>query len=170
MKAKNILFVLLVILLTVGATLFLTRDKASSPANTDSNQQGSTTTTTGLVLDYSNKGLSEFPKEILSKTNVTELNLSGNNLTGSLPSEIGKLTKLEILNVSNNNMTGIPAEIGQLSKLRILNYANNQITGLPNELGNLSNLEQFDLSGNNASAQDLSGIRQNLPSTTQIIQ
>lgn len=171
MKAKNTIIIFIVIILSVGATLFLTKDEASSPTNTGSNQeQGSTESADGLVLDYSNKGLSEFPKEVLKKTNVVELNLSGNNLTGALPSEIAKLTKLEILIVSDNQMTGIPAEIGQLSKLRILNYANNQITGLPNELGKLINLEVFDLSDNNASEQDLNGIKQNLPSTTQIIQ
>jgi Leucine-rich repeat (LRR) protein len=169
MKSKNIFVIFAVIILSVAATMFLTRDKANSPTSGTNQQQGSTAPTNGLVLDYSNKGLTEFPKEVLSKTNAVELNLSGNNLTGALPSEIAKLTKLEILNVSNNNMTGIPAEVGQLSKLRILNYADNQITGLPNELGKLNNLELFDLSGNNASAQDLDGIKQDLPSTTQII-
>ena len=169
MKIKTLATFIAVILLSVGATLFLTEDAAESPTNTSSNQnEGSTSKPNGLVLDYSNKGLTEFPKEVLSKTNVVELNLSGNSLTGALPSEIGKLTKLEILNVSNNNMTGIPAEVGQLTRLRILNYADNQLTGLPNELGKLSNLELFDLSGNNVSEQDLNGIRQNLPSTTQI--
>ena len=173
MNVKNIILVVVIVLLSVGATLYFTKDEAVSPekSTTDSSESAAdeTSVSEGLVLDYSNKGLTEFPKEILNQTSAVELNLSGNNLTGALPSEIAKLTKLEILNVSDNNMTGIPAEIGQLSRLRILNYADNQITGLPNELGKLKNLEVFDLSGNNPSQQDLSKIQSELPNSTQII-
>lgn len=169
---KNIVIGILVIAVTVLGVLYFVRDETSAPSpnetNSTSNSQ-STPSTRGKVLDYSNQGLTEFPKDALNDTSVVELNLSGNNLTGALPSEIGKLVKLEILNVSDNPMTGIPAEIGQLSKLRILNYADNQITGLPNELGKLQNLELFDLSGNNPSQQDLNGIKADLPSTTVII-
>ena len=45
---------------------------------------------------------------------VITLVLSNNNLTGSIPTEIGKLSALTVLNLSeNNNLTGsIPTEIG----------------------------------------------------------
>ena len=123
----------------------------------------------GTSFDYSDSGYTEFPKDILTKTDTVELDLSDNNLTGSLPGGIRFLTELQVLNVSGNNMTGIPAEIGQLSNLRILNYSDNGITGLPNELGNLENLEVFNLSGNNPSQQDLNAIRNKLSPTVQII-
>ena len=47
---------------------------------------------------------------------VIVLNLGENNLTGSLPKEIGNLTKLEKFNMSFNQLTGtLPEEIGNLS-------------------------------------------------------
>lgn len=123
-------------------------------------------TSTGVSLDYSGRQLAHFPKEALNRTDVTSLNLSGNNLTGALPAEIRTLTNLQILDVSNNKMTGIPAEIGHLHNLKTLNYANNQITGLPLELGNLTQLQVLDLRGNpNVSQHDLSLIRPKLPNT-----
>lgn len=170
---KSILLIIIIVLVTIGATLFITRDKDANNISTTSNASSETardtTASSGKILNYANKGLTEFPKAALSEKSATELNLSGNNLTGSLPSQIKELKNLEILNVSNNNMTGIPAEIGQMTKLRVINYANNGITGLPNELGNLKNLEILDLSGNNPSELDLNQIRSNLPSTVQII-
>lgn len=136
----------------------------------DSNTQQGTTSTNqmsgSVTSDYSNHGLTKFPKEVLSRIDVVILDLSHNNLTGALPAEIRKLSNLEELNVSNNKMTGLPAEIGQLKKLLILNYANNQITGLPLELGNLTQLQVLDLSGNpNVSQHDLNLIRPKLPNT-----
>jgi Leucine-rich repeat (LRR) protein len=52
---------------------------------------------------------------VFDKTNLVELNVSYNQLTGALPSQIGKLKNLKILNASNNQMTGVPAEVGQLN-------------------------------------------------------
>ncbi len=85
-------------------------------------------------------------------------------MTGALPAEIRKLTKLEILNASENKLTGIPAEIGQLSKLKTANFANNNISGLPLEIGNLNNLVTLDLRGNpNVSQYDISQIQAKIP-------
>jgi len=44
---------------------------------------------------------------------VTQLNLSYNNLTGPIPSELGQLTGLELLRLDSNPLTGaIPPELG----------------------------------------------------------
>lgn len=170
---KSILLILTIVFVTIGATLFITKDKDTDTVSTTSKTTPATlednSLSSGKVLDYANKGLTEFPKAVLNEKSATELNLSYNNLTGSLPSEIKELKNLEILDVSKNNMTGIPAEIGQMTNLRIINYADNDITGLPNELGNLKNLEILNLSGNNPSEQDLSGIRAKLPTNVRII-
>ncbi|MFA5841894.1 MAG: leucine-rich repeat domain-containing protein [Candidatus Paceibacterota bacterium] len=122
----------------------------------------------GKVLDLSGQGLAKVPEYVFNRTEIEELNLSGNSLGGSLQSQIGNLKNLKVLNLSSNRFTGVPAEVGQLTNLKILNISNNLLTGLPNELGNLSKLILLDLSGNEYSEADLSGIRKNLPATTVI--
>lgn len=159
---KNFVIGLVVALALVGGGIALFGHNPS----TKNQPTGSTPTgQPGTTLDYSNRGLTQFPKEILSKTNTTELNLSHNQLSGALPAEIKNLTRLQTLNVSYNNMTGIPAEIGQMKSLKVIDYSYNNITGLPNELGNLTQLQTLDLRGNNPSQQDLNQIRAKLPNT-----
>ena len=54
--------------------------------------------------------------EVYSVEDTDSLNLSYNELTGSIPSEIGNLTNLTILYLSNNQLTGsIPSEICNLN-------------------------------------------------------
>ena len=120
-------------------------------------------------LDLSGQGLEKLPSYVLSRTDLEELNISNNKLTGALPSEIGKLTKLKVLNASNNLMTGVPAEVGHLPNLEVLDLSNNQLTGLPNELGQLTKLKVLNLSGNDYSVQDLDIIIKGLPSDVNII-
>ncbi len=121
------------------------------------------------VLDLSNKNLTQVSQDVFKKTNLTELNLSHNRLTGAIPAEIRMLSQLEALDLSDNMMTGLPAEVGQLSHLKVLDLSNNQLTGLPMELGNLSNLQTLDLRGNAYSVQDLDQIRQKLLQTNILV-
>ena len=52
------------------------------------------------------------------KSPTESLFLFNNRLSGSLPSEIGNLTKLENLRVEENALTGmLPIELGDLTKL-----------------------------------------------------
>jgi len=121
------------------------------------------------VLNFSNQKLTKIPDFIFAKTNLEELDVSNNQLTGAVQAEIRHLQNLKVLNLSNNQMTGVPAEIGQLSNLEVLNLSNNQLTGLPYELGNLKNLQTLNLSGNNYSEQDLEVIKKGLPADVNII-
>jgi Leucine-rich repeat (LRR) protein len=90
------------------------------------------------------------PTELGKLTNLRELNLSDNQLTGSIPTELGKLTNLRELRLSRNQLTGsIPTELGNLSNLEFLSLYENDLAGsIPSELGNLSNLEFLSLHGN----------------------
>ena len=115
-----------------------------------------------------NKSLTEIPQGIFINTKLTTLDLSGNDLSGSLPSEVRHLQNLRVLNLSNNNFTGVPAEIGQLQKLEILNLSNNPITGLPLELGNLKRLKVLDLRNTQYSEYDLDIIRKSLPVDVEV--
>ncbi len=120
------------------------------------------------VLDLSNRGLTQTPKDVFEKTDIQELDLSNNKLTGSLQAEIRHLQNLRVLDLSGNQFTGVPAEIGQLKNLEVLDLSNNRITGLPMELGNLSNLKVLNLKGNEYSEMDLNLIKEKLPATTVI--
>ncbi|MBN9286253.1 MULTISPECIES: PKD domain-containing protein [unclassified Flavobacterium] len=76
-------------------------------------------------------------------TNIIEIRLSNNvNLGGTIPTELGNLTKLDRLNFDNCSLSGsIPASIGQLINLTSLYVYNNNLTGpIPATLGNLKKL------------------------------
>ena len=81
---------------------------------------------------------------------VTELNLSGNRLTGTVPRELGGLANLKRLSLGDNRLTGtIPPELGDLTNLKWLWLHYNDLTGpIPPELGGLASLEKLSLSGN----------------------
>ena len=81
---------------------------------------------------------------------VTQLNLSNNELTGPIPSELGDLTHLSRLFLSNNELTGhMPSELGDLTALTVLSLWGNNLTGtIPSELGDLTNLTHLFLWGN----------------------
>ena len=80
---------------------------------------------------------------------VTGLRLSANNLVGSIPPELGSLTRLETLDFERNALAGpIPPELGGLASLRSLNLGVNQLTRIPPELGALADLEILRLRRN----------------------
>ena len=86
---------------------------------------------------------------------VLSLDLSENNLTGTLPVEWSGLSGLEYLMLYYNSLSGsIPAELGQLSKLRVLDLENNSLTGgIPVELSQLAELEQLWLNNNSLTGE-----------------
>jgi Leucine-rich repeat (LRR) protein len=83
------------------------------------------------VLNLSDQELKKIPDYVFNKTDIQRLDLSDNNLGGSLQAEVRQLQNLKILDLSNNHFAGVPAEIGQLKNLEELHLSNNQITGSP---------------------------------------
>jgi len=81
---------------------------------------------------------------------VQELDLSNNNLVGTIPSEIGDLAALTRLLMQNNQLSAnIPATVGNLSNLLQIWLFSNQLSGqLPSEIGNLSQLTHLGIGGN----------------------
>ena len=81
---------------------------------------------------------------------VTEIYLTWNNLTGSLPPRLGDLARLEVLILYVNELTGrIPPELGNLTRIREFALSSNQLEGtIPPELGNLSGVKEMYLSNN----------------------
>ena len=92
--------------------------------------------------------------EVYSVENTTGLDLYNNQLTGSIPPEIGNLTNLTYLNLGDNQLTGsIPSEIGNLTNLTSLILSGNQLTGgIPENICDLNidwnNSDYFWISNN----------------------
>ncbi len=74
---------------------------------------------------------------------VTEVQLSSNNLTGTIPADLGNLTDLTYLTLYSNNLTGtIPTTLGNLVNLVKLYLGANDLSGtIPNELASLTKLQ-----------------------------
>jgi hypothetical protein len=59
------------------------------------------------------------------------LGINTNNFTGTIPSELAKLTKIQTLNLVRNKLTGtIPSELAQLSSVTGLWLCGNRLTGI----------------------------------------
>ena len=61
---------------------------------------------------------------------MTEVDLSGESLSGTIPADLGTLFELTDLDLSTNSLTGsIPSELGLLSNLEELRLSGNSLTG-----------------------------------------
>ncbi len=74
---------------------------------------------------------------------LTGLHMSYNNLKGSIPSELFKMKRLEILALSENELTGeLDTRIGDLTNLIEFYCYGNKLTGeIPSEIGLLTKMK-----------------------------
>ncbi|XP_020236209.1 probable LRR receptor-like serine/threonine-protein kinase At3g47570 isoform X1 [Cajanus cajan] len=82
---------------------------------------------------------------------VTELNLQGYKLKGTISPHVGNLSYMRSFNLGDNNFYGkIPQELGRLFQLQNLSVANNSLIGeIPTNLTGCTHLKILRLYGNN---------------------
>jgi hypothetical protein len=85
-----------------------------------------------------------------TRDHVSHISLLYNQLTGTLPPELGDLSRLRVVELWVNQLRGpIPAELGNLSELISLDLSSNQLADpLPVQLGNLAKLRNLSLAHN----------------------
>ncbi|KAM3322657.1 hypothetical protein P3S67_003808 [Capsicum chacoense] len=93
------------------------------------------------------------PPEIGKLTSLIYLDLSINQISGTIPPEIGLLTRRQTLHIFDNHLNGsIPEEIGYLRSLTEISLSTNSLNGsIPASLGNLNNLSHLYLYDNQLS-------------------
>ena len=120
------------------------------------NWRGVSTNSAGFVTELSLSGNNlsgTLPPELGDLAHLRRLILYGNQLTGLIPPELGRLSELTRLDLRHNRLNGtIPAELGALARLDTLLLSNNQLSGsIPGELGNLRSLRRLRLGFNQLS-------------------
>ncbi|CAI0628190.1 unnamed protein product [Linum tenue] len=109
-----------------------------------------------VSLDVSYQNLTgSLPPEIGILRSLSKINISGNNIDGGIPPEISNCTSLISLDFSRNNLSGeIPRGMDQLKDLNHLDLSENQLTGgVPSEMQYMSSLTSLNLSGNKLSGR-----------------
>ncbi|KAI0524102.1 hypothetical protein KFK09_003466 [Dendrobium nobile] len=98
---------------------------------------------------FGNKLTGEISRTVAAN-GLVEIDLSKNNLTGSIPEAFGELHNLTDLLLCYNNLSGeIPASIGRLPNLYDIRLFNNRLEGvLPPEMGKYSKLWNFEVDDN----------------------
>ncbi|XP_022755542.1 probable LRR receptor-like serine/threonine-protein kinase At1g74360 [Durio zibethinus] len=116
----------------------------------------------GYLQLSGNQFSGEIPSDIGMMRNFSMLHLGFNDFNGKLPAQIGQLP-LVVLNITQNKFSGeIPAEIGNLKCLRNLDLSYNNFSGIfPTSFNNLTELTKFNISYNPL----ISGV---IPSTGQL--
>ncbi|KAK8957667.1 putative LRR receptor-like serine/threonine-protein kinase [Platanthera zijinensis] len=94
-------------------------------------------------------------------TMLLKLSLAGNNLSGTLPENLGDFKSLKYLDISNNAFFGeIPRDIGKLRSIQNLSFAGNNFSGsLPDSIGDIASFQALDMSHNSLSGYLPSALR-----------
>ena len=140
---------MLIIFVQISAAQVLEQDSLALVAIYNSTNGDEWTDNTNWLSDSSVSTWNGISVSI-ADDRVTQIKLIDNNVTGTLPPEIGDLTAMSLLNLSNNPLTGpIPSEIGSCTSLYALQIFNTGLNGnLPVEIGSLDNLNTIQLYNN----------------------
>ena len=106
-----------------------------------------------VALELTNNNLSGSLPSSLSALSLAELRLADNQLSGPIPASLGKLTNLQTIQLNNNHLSGsIPTELGSIPYLEELQVYNNQLSGsIPASLGSQTYMQYLSLGHNQLS-------------------
>lgn len=104
-----------------------------------------------LYTSINEFGEHPIPGFLAQMTDLKELSMKQNQLTGQIPAFIGGMTNLKVLDLDFNQLTGtIPDNFGQLSSLEWLMLNRNFLNGtLPVSFASLVEMDYLLLDGNN---------------------
>ncbi|XP_058209726.1 probable leucine-rich repeat receptor-like serine/threonine-protein kinase At3g14840 isoform X7 [Rhododendron vialii] len=90
------------------------------------------------------------PPELTRLTHLQDIDLTRNYLSGTIPLEWGSMMELKKISLLGNRITGrIPKELANINTLAIITVEFNQLSGpIPPKLGSLPHLEQLHLTSN----------------------
>ncbi|KAF7510538.1 hypothetical protein GJ744_006384 [Endocarpon pusillum] len=104
-------------------------------------------------LNLSRNKLGEPALDIICQigNSLTDLKMSENELSGTLPENLRNLSNLQALDLHGNGISEFPVGIQELTQLKTLNLAKNKLSGVPCEFLANSTLVELNLSGNHLS-------------------
>lgn len=91
----------------------------------------------------------DIPKELVSFTNLEELDLTGNDMSKADLSSLKNIKTLKSLNLTECNLSKFPLAVTYLPKLETLNLWNNKINIIPDELYSITTLKDLTIGNNN---------------------
>ena len=108
------------------------------------------------VLDISSNPLfgGTLPNELGKQvSHLKELRASNCQISGTIISEIGLITGLQVLDLSMNDLRGnLPFVLSELKELQMINLSDNYLSGaLMAEIANLKELKELNVANNNFS-------------------
>ncbi|KAF5181326.1 Leucine-rich repeat protein kinase family protein, partial [Thalictrum thalictroides] len=110
------------------------------------------------------------PSELGTLIFLRRLNLHGNNFYGSIPLQLFNATSLHSIFLYNNNLSGLlPPSICQLARLQNLDLSQNSFSGsISSDIGNCTQLQRLILARNKFSDEIPTGIWSKLDNLVQL--
>ncbi|KAJ1436920.1 Tyrosine-protein kinase, catalytic domain [Sesbania bispinosa] len=121
-------------------------------------------------LDLSNNKITDLPSDFWSLSFLKSLNLSSNQISGSLTNNIGNFGLLEVFDLSSNNFSGeIPEAISSSVSLKVLKLDHNRFEqSIPSGILKCQSLVSIDLSSNQLSGALPDGFGAAFPKLTSL--